>query len=160
MRPINTFVPGREGVVLSNWDDNLVTEVGTMNLFFLWKRKDGTKELITAPLDGTILPGVTRRSVLELCRQWGEFDVTEKEYSLHEVTDAISEGRVLECFGTGTACVISPVKGFFFNEKEYDIPLDPEKPNEEAGPLAKRLWDDLTGIQYGSISHPWSEAIE
>lgn len=65
-----------------------------MNQFFFWKRKDGKNELITAPLDGTILPGVTRDCILRLCRQWGEFEVTERPYTIHEVIEAVDEGRV------------------------------------------------------------------
>lgn len=56
-------------------DDDQVTEVGTMNMFTFWVNEDGERELITAPLDGTILPGVTRQSILELARDWGEFKV-------------------------------------------------------------------------------------
>ena len=55
-----------------NGEQHEVTEVGTMNQFFFWEKKGGGRELITAPLDGTILPGVTRDSILSLCRQWGE----------------------------------------------------------------------------------------
>ena len=58
-------------------EDDQVTEVGTMNMFTFWINEDGEKELITAPLDGTILPGVTRDSILQLAREWGEFKVTE-----------------------------------------------------------------------------------
>eukprot|EP00343_Euplotes_focardii_P010647 CAMPEP_0205827056 /NCGR_PEP_ID=MMETSP0206-20130828/30664_1 /ASSEMBLY_ACC=CAM_ASM_000279 /TAXON_ID=36767 /ORGANISM="Euplotes focardii, Strain TN1" /LENGTH=76 /DNA_ID=CAMNT_0053127553 /DNA_START=20 /DNA_END=247 /DNA_ORIENTATION=- len=75
-----------------------------MNQFFLWEKADGSgKELVTAKLDGTILPGVTRDSVLSLCRSWGEFEVSEREYYLPEVIAAIEEGRMCEAFGVGTA---------------------------------------------------------
>jgi branched-chain amino acid aminotransferase len=75
--------------------EGFVTEVGTMNQFFFWVNKSGKKELITAPLDGTILPGVTRDSILTLCREWKEFEVTERPYTIGEVVEAIEDGRVI-----------------------------------------------------------------
>lgn len=141
-------------------DDYKVTEVGTMNQFFFWKNEMGKKELITAPLDdGTILPGITRKSILQLARQWGEFEVTERTYTIHEVIAAIEEDRMIESFGAGTATVVSPVKGFHFKGKDYEIPLDPQKPTEQAGPLARRFSETVMGIQYGRIPHEWSEVI-
>lgn len=67
-----------------------------MNLFVLWKTREGKTELVTAPLDGTILPGVTRRSIIELGQHWGNFDVTERPYTMTEVLEARKEDRV--CF--------------------------------------------------------------
>lgn len=136
-----------------------VTEVGTMNFFVLWKRKDGEKELITAPLDGTILPGVTRQSILDLARTWGEFKVTEGKFSIHELIAAVKEGRLIEAFGAGTAAVVSPVKCINFEGKDYDIPLNPANPSAGAGPLTQRVWDSLSAIQYGKVEHPWSVVI-
>jgi branched-chain amino acid aminotransferase len=71
-----------------------VTEVGTMNFFLYWINKQGEKELITPPLDGTILPGVTRDSILSLGRQWNEFKVTEKKFTIDDITEAVKSGRV------------------------------------------------------------------
>ena len=70
----------------------------------------GQKELITPPLDGTILPGVTRDSILQLAKQWKEFKVVEKKFTIHDVMEAVEQKRVLEAFGAGTAAVVSPVK--------------------------------------------------
>jgi len=77
--------------------DGKVTEVGTMNVFFFWKNKKGEKELITPSLDsagGIILPGVTRKSILELARHWNEFKVTEADVEMEDVMQALAEGRV------------------------------------------------------------------
>jgi branched-chain amino acid aminotransferase len=140
----------------------LVTEVGTMNFFCFWVNKKGEKELITAPLDGTILPGVTRQSMLDLARRWGEFKVTEAEFSIHEVIEAVKEGRVIECFGGGTAAVVSPIKQISFEGKSFDVPLHPTDPNAGAGVLTKRFWDTLADIQYGRNDHgfpSWSQVI-
>eukprot|EP00002_Diphylleia_rotans_P037401 TRINITY_DN834_c0_g1_i1.p1 TRINITY_DN834_c0_g1~~TRINITY_DN834_c0_g1_i1.p1 ORF type:complete len:392 (+),score=106.34 TRINITY_DN834_c0_g1_i1:48-1223(+) len=141
-------------------EDHQVTEVGTMNMFVFWQRKDGKKELITAPLgDGTILEGVTRDSILNLARGWGEFEVTERTYTMSEVLSALNEGRLLEAFGAGTAAIVSPIKCINFEGKDYSIPLGPEK-DSKIGPIAKRCADTIMGIQYGKIPHEWSVVVD
>mgnify|MGYP002385647853 CR=1 FL=1 len=75
-------------------NDHQVTEVGTMNCFMFWINEQGEKELITPPLDGTILPGVTRDSVLSLARQWNEFKVSERPFTMPQVAKAVAEKRV------------------------------------------------------------------
>lgn len=132
--------------------NNNVTEVGTMNFFVLLKNKQTNKpELLTAPLDdGTILHGVTRQSILDLTRQWtNELTVTERPYTINEVLDAAKEGRIIEAFGSGTAAVVSPVKGISFKGVDTVIPLDLNDPAQGAGPLTRRLWNSLADIQYG-----------
>jgi branched-chain amino acid aminotransferase len=142
-------------------EDLQVTEVGTMNQFFFWKREgDGKRELITAPLDGTILPGVTRDSIIQLAKQWGEFEVTERRYTLKEIMKAVKEGRMIEAFGAGTAAIVAPVKGFHYNGVDYDIPLDKENPTAKAGKLTQRLCDTIMDIQYGKVEHPWSVVVK
>jgi branched-chain amino acid aminotransferase len=137
-----------------------VTEVGTMNFFTFWKNKSGEKELITPPLDGTILPGVTRQSIVDLARQWGEFKVTEGKYTIHDIAEAVKEGRVIEAFGAGTAAVVSPIKLIHHNGVDYNIPLDPKDASAGAGPLTKRVWNTLLDIQYGKVKdHPWSVVV-
>jgi len=131
-----------------------------MNFFVLWDRPDGGRELITAPLDGTILPGVTRQSVLDLARQWGEFEVSERVFTMAELVDALDSGRVVEAFGCGTAAVVSPVKAVYYEGKEYDVPLQPNDPGALAGELTQRMWDSITGIQYGAIESPWSVVVQ
>jgi branched-chain amino acid aminotransferase len=82
------------------------TEAGGSNFFVVWKRKDGKKELITAPLDDQlILDGVTRRSCLDLAkdRLEDEIEVTERKFTIGEIQEAVSEGRLLEAFAAGTA---------------------------------------------------------
>ncbi|NWZ88557.1 BCAT2 protein, partial [Poecile atricapillus] len=94
-----------------------LTEVGTMNLFVFWERPDGGVELVTPPLDGLILPGVTRQSFLELARQWGEFEVREAPLPMDSVLGALRGGRLREMFGAGTACVVSPVGEILYQDK-------------------------------------------
>lgn len=131
-----------------------------MNLFVFLLDKQGRKQLFTPFLDGTILPGVTRKSVLEMTREWNEFDVVEGRMTMAELTEAIEEGRVLEMFGTGTAVVISPIKKIHYCGRDYAIPLDPTDLSKESGPLSQRLWQTLTDIQYGLIPHPWSVIVD
>lgn len=130
-----------------------------MNRFFLWINSDGEKELITAPLDGTILPGITRDSVLKLCREWNEFLVSERPYTIKDFICACNEGRILESFGSGTAAIISPVKRIGYQDVDYEIPLDVENPGNECGPLALRLKENILDIQYGRVSHEWSQIV-
>jgi branched-chain amino acid aminotransferase len=126
--------------------EDTVSEVGVMNFFVHWTNQEGKEELVTCPLDGTILPGVTRASVLDLTRDWGEFDVSEKHFTIQELAKALEEGRVKEAFGCGTAAVISPVKKLAYNGKDYEVPINSEA---GAGPLASRLAETIVGIQNG-----------
>lgn len=113
--------------------------------------------MITPALtDGTILPGVTRDSILNLARSWGEFKVTEGSVTMSELICALGEGRIHEMFGAGTAAVVSPIKTIHYKNKDWNIPLDPANPESQAGPLAWRLWETITKIQYGEIAHEWS----
>ena len=104
-----------------------VTEVGTMNFFLFWKNEQGEDELITAPLDGTILPGVTRDSIMTLCRELGQFKVSARPYKIQEVMKACRENRVYEAFGAGTAAIVSPVQSFNYGGEVFKIPIDPVK---------------------------------
>ncbi len=118
-------------------------EVGTSNIFFYIN-----EELITPPLEGTILPGVTRDSVLHLARSW-ELKVSERRVTLEEIITGIESGRVKEIFASGTAAVISPVGRLAYREKTYLIN------NGKVGPLAQKLYDQIMGIQYGKIKDPY-----
>jgi len=137
------------------------TEVGTMNFFVLWKNEQGEKELITAPLDGCILPGVTRDSIIEIAKTFGDVKVSEKPYTMTEVAKAVDEGRILEVFGSGTAAVVSPVNKITYKDKDYIIPLDKEDPKKEIGPFTNKCYETLMDIQYGKKAHgDWSVVID
>jgi branched-chain amino acid aminotransferase len=84
-------------------------ECGSMNMFFYLQQPDGRRELVTPALSGTILPGITRDSILALAAQWGECEVAERPVTIAEVRAAAHEGRLLEMFGSGTACIVQPV---------------------------------------------------
>lgn len=123
-----------------------ISEVGTMNVFFFLINENGEKELVTPPLDGTILPGITRASVLDLTREWNEFKVSERKITMTELITALNQGRVLEAFGAGTAAIISPIENVHYKNVDYKIPLG-VKGSTSAGELSERLLNTLMGIQ-------------
>ncbi|NP_001096227.1 branched-chain-amino-acid aminotransferase, cytosolic [Xenopus tropicalis] len=127
-----------------------ITEVGTMNLFIYWKDENGEEELVTPPLDGIILPGVTRHSILDLARKWGEFKVSERHLTMKDLVAALNENRIREMFGAGTACVVCPVSRVSYRNKDLHVPT------MENGPkMAKRFLQELTDIQYGRSPSDW-----
>ncbi|XP_076861513.1 branched-chain-amino-acid aminotransferase, cytosolic [Brachyhypopomus gauderio] len=132
-------------------DDQQITEVGTMNVFLHWINEEGEEELATPPLDGIILPGVTRLSILELARDWGEFKVAERSLTMADLCRALEEERVKEMFGSGTACVVCPISRVLYQGKDLQIPCEADFP-----PLATRLLRELTDIQYGRIPSDWT----
>ena len=119
-----------------------IEEVGAMNIFF---KINGT--VITPMLNGSILPGITRNSVLELCRSWG-YPVEERKISADELIEAQKNGTLEECWGTGTAAVISPVGKLRYVDEVMTI-------NGGAiGELSQKLYDTITGIQTGKLEDP------
>jgi branched-chain amino acid aminotransferase len=137
-------------------EEEYITEVGTMNLFVAMKNKEtGQPELLTAPLDGTILEGVTRDSVLGLARErlvpkgW---KVDERKVTMKELSDATDEGRMMEVFGAGTAAIVSPVRRISWKGRLVECGL---ADNVEAGPIALQMKDWMEAIQYGDEDHHW-----
>ncbi len=120
-----------------------VEEVGTSNIFFLVM-----DELVTPPLGGTILPGVTRDSVLELARSWG-LNVSERAISIDEVVEGCKSGALKEMFATGTAAVISPVGEIGYQEEVLLIA------DGGTGELSQSLYNEITAIQYGHKDDPF-----
>lgn len=121
-------------------EGRFIEEVGAMNICFVYEGR----KIVTPPLTGSILPGVTRKSVLELGCDLG-YEVAEEMIDVHEMLADIQSGKVTEVFGCGTAAVIAPVGKFGFQDKEYVIN------DYQSGPVSKHLFDELTGIQYGRI---------
>ena len=162
------IVPQREamsrGFQQNLWlfgEEEYVTEVGTMNFFVAIRNKEtGAKELLTAPLDGTILEGVTRDSVLALARErlapegW---TITERKYTMKELADASAEGRLIEAFGAGTAAIVSPVRAISWHGQMVQCGL---KEGEESGAITTQMKNWIEGIQYGEEEHPWSYVCE
>ena len=133
----------KQGYAQVLWLDGVekkyVEEVGAMNILF---KIDG--KIYTAPCVGTVLPGVTRRSIIELCKDWG-YEVIEDKLAIADIMKASEEGKLEEVFGCGTAAVVSPVKELKWKEQVANIG------NGEIGELTQKLYDTLTGIQWGTI---------
>jgi len=130
-------------------ENKYVEEVGTMNIMFLI---DG--EVVTPPLDGSILGGITRDTVISLARHWGT-PVSERRISIDEVLSRAKDGSLREVFGTGTAAVISPVGWITHGAESITI-------NEgRIGAFSQKLYDEITGIQYGERPDPfgWRQTI-
>ncbi|MCD7757578.1 MAG: branched-chain amino acid aminotransferase [Clostridiales bacterium] len=124
---------------LDGVEKKYVEEVGSMNIMFKISGK-----IYTAACVGTVLPGVTRRSCIELCKDWG-YEVIEGKLPIADVMKAAKEGKLEEVFGTGTAAVVSPVKELRWKDEVAYIS------DGKIGPLTQKLYDTLTGIQWGKI---------
>lgn len=117
-----------------------VEEIGTSNAFFMIN-----DEVITAPLtSGTILPGITRDSVIKLLNKWG-IKITERKLSIDEIMKASKDGSLKEIFASGTAAVISPIGCLNYKGTDYNVA------DGKVGPVAQKLYDTLYGIQTGTV---------
>ena len=141
-----------EGYSQVLWLDGIerkyIEEVGAMNIFF----KIGGK-IITPMLSGSILPGITRDSVLTLCRDWG-LPVEERLISIDEIIAAQRSGQLEEAFGTGTAAVVSPIGKLCYQGDCMVIG------GGETGPISKQLYDTITGIQRGELTDTYGWRLE
>lgn len=135
---------------LDGKEHKYIEEVGSMNVFFKIKG-----EVVTPELNGSILEGVTRGSVIELLKDWN-IPVSERRLSIEEIYEAYTKGELEEAFGTGTAAVISPVGQLHWGEHTMTIN------NGETGELSQRVYDTIVGIQNGSVEDPhgWVVVVE
>jgi len=133
---------------LDGVEKKYVEEVGTMNVFF---KING--EVITPALEGSILAGVTRDSALELLKSWG-IPVVERKISIQEIYNAHADGLLEEAFGTGTAAVISPIGQLNWDNKVITIN------NGEIGDISARIYNTITGIQYGKLEDAFNWTVE
>lgn len=127
-----------------------VEEVGTMNVMFMIDN-----EIVTAPCDGTVLPGVTRDSIIQILKSWG-YKVNEKHLAIDDLMKAGHDGTLQEAFGTGTAAVISPIGELRYKDDEVTI-------NDfKTGELTQKLYDTLTGIQWGNVEDTfgWTKEVK
>lgn len=127
-----------------------IEEVGTMNVFFAFKN-----EVVTPALNGSILPGGVRDSVIQLLKDEGH-DISERRITISEVAERHAKGDLLEAFGTGTAAVISPIGELNFRGNVMTIH------GNECGPVARRLQQAIRGIQMGTQpdKHGWMRPLE
>jgi len=129
-------------------EHSYVEEIGTSNAFFMIG-----DEVITAPLMGTILPGVTRASVIELLKKWG-VKISERRLKISDVVKAAESGELKEIFASGTAAVISPVGELKFKDSSITIG------DGGVGTLAQKLYDTLYGIQTGTVADDMDWTVE
>ena len=133
---------------LDGVEQKYIEEVGAMNIFFVI---DG--EIVTPSLEtGSILSGITRKSTIELCKSWG-LPVSERRITIQEIADAYDAGKLDEVFGTGTAAVISPVGHLKWDDKVMEIN------NNKIGKISQRIYDTLTGIQWGKLPDPFNWVV-
>ena len=134
---------------LDGVEQKYLEEVGSMNIFFVID-----DEIITPELNGSILPGITRKSVIALAKHWNE-KVSERKISIDELIDAHAAGRLKEVFGAGTAAVISPVGQIKYGDQVITIN------NNQTGPVAQKYYNAITDIQYGKAEDPlgWVVAV-
>ena len=125
-----------------------IEEVGAMNIFFKINGK-----IVTPMLNGSILPGVTRNSVINLCKHWG-MEVEERKISVDELLEAQKNGTLEEVFGTGTAAVISPVGKLRYMDDVMVIG------DGNIGPVSQKLYDTVTGIQWGKLPDELGWVVE
>ncbi len=137
-----------EGYAQVLWLDGVeqryIEEVGSMNMMFVYDNKT----VVTPMLNGSILSGITRDSVLKLARHMG-YETEEKRISIEEVISYAKSGKMTEAFGTGTAAVVSPVNKIAYKDEEVGIG------DGNIGPITQKLYDTLTGIQFGKLADPF-----
>lgn len=133
---------------LDGRENQYIEEVGSMNVFF---KING--EVITPELNGSILEGITRKSIIELLN-YMNIPVVERRISIHEIEQAYRDGVLEEAFGTGTAAVISPIGEFLWKNEKMVVN------NGEIGPLSQKLYDTLTGIQNGTKEDPFGWSVQ
>ena len=135
---------------LDGVEQKYIEEVGAMNIMF---KIDG--EIYTAPIEGTVLPGVTRDSIIHILKDWG-YKVNETHLSVDDLMQVGRDGRLEEVYGTGTAAVISPVGALVYKGEEITIN------NFKIGELTQKLYDYLTGIQWGKEEdkYGWTRLVK
>lgn len=133
---------------LDGVEQKYIEEVGAMNIFFVI---DG--EVVTPMLQGSILPGITRKSAIDVCKSKG-IKVSERRISIQEISDAYDAGKLEEVFGTGTAAVISPVGHLKWGDKVMEIN------GNKIGNISQMLYDTMTGIQWGKIEDTFGWTVE
>ncbi len=142
----------KKGYTQVLWLDGIhrkyIEEVGAMNVMF---KING--EIVTPELSGSILPGITRKSCIEVLRKEG-YTVSERLLSIDELVEAMKNGTLEEAWGCGTAAVVSPIGKLYYDGTEYEVN------NNQIGEVTQKLYDLLTGIQWGKLEDTYGWTIE
>ena len=143
---------GQQGYSQVLWLDGVerkyIEEVGAMNVMFKI-----AGEIVTPALSGSILPGITRKSCIEVLKNKG-YKVSERKLSIDELAQSMKDGTLEEAWGTGTAAVVSPIGELNYQGIKYTIN------NNEIGPVTQDLYDTLTGIQWGKTEDPYNWVVK
>ena len=132
---------------LDGVDRKYIEEVGSMNVMF-----QIGDEIVTPMLTGSVLPGITRKSCIQLMESWG-YKVSERLLSIDELIDAVKTGKLVEAWGTGTAAVVSPIGCLSVDGVDYTVG------EGKIGQLTQRLYDTLTSIQWGKAPDPYGWTV-
>lgn len=131
-------------------DRKYIEEIGSANAFFVIG-----DEVVTSPLSGTILPGITRDSIIALCKHFG-IPVSERKLSIDELLEAYRAGRLKEMFASGTAAIVAPIGELLYQDQLMTIN------DGKIGPIAQKMYDTIYGIQTGRVDDfmNWTVAVE
>lgn len=148
-------------------EEERLTEVGTMNIFVSYMDKtNGKIRLVTPPIDdGLVLPGITRRSILELASRWDDVICEERYQTISDIQNLIDQGELLEIFGAGTACVVCPVNSIHIKDgrvlkiPNHNITEMDQQTEEDSTVITTRILKAITDIQFGYRQHPWAQEL-
>ena len=148
---------GADQVVFTTSDGSMFEECGAMNIFFVFRHADSRVEVATPPLLGTILPGVTRQSILEIVREWSRHEdgifVSERSVGVDEVRRAARSGMLMDMFACGTASVVQPIGCLVRKDGEEIVP------EQLSGAMTSRIYNALVDIQHGMYSSSRSSDV-
>jgi len=147
---------GYNDVLWLHSKEELIQSLNDASVFVLIINELGKRELITPPLNGLIVPGVIRQTILEMTRHWNEFDVTERSISIHEIRTLRRQGRLLEMFSANTLANVVPILSIYYAPVRSLIRIPTL---EQRDPLFARLNRAIHAIEYGLIVHPWGEIV-
>jgi branched-chain amino acid aminotransferase len=137
-------------------NDN-ITELSDMNVFVFWENENGKKELVTPGLDGSVLPGITRDSIIKITKDMG-IDVTERHISIKELINAINSNKMLEIFGASTMNGITSIEEIHYNNQTYILPGD-FRLNKRTE-FCQNIHESLMKIKVGEEGHSWITTLE
>jgi branched-chain amino acid aminotransferase len=149
------YVAKQKGYAQVLWldaDHDGIEEVGTMNTFFVFKNSNSEIEIVTPALNGSILAGGVRDSVIKILQNW-KMNIVERKITMTELQDRLAKGELIDAFGTGTAAVISPIGEFFYKGKTLKV-------NSTSDSIHEKLLEEIRGIQLGTKPDPFKWMIK
>ena len=142
--------------VLFLLNDN-ITELSDMNVFVFWENENGKKELVTPALDGSVLPGITRDSIIKLTKEKG-INVSERHISIKELINSINSNKMLEIFGASTFNGLTSIKEIHYDNQTFKLPGDFSLHRRTE--FCQNIQENLMKIKVGEEQHTWISALE